>query len=112
MGRGGRAEHGIDAARGLFGDVFVEGAQGMAAGQDALDGGDFERAEACGVGERSVDGCGVVASAEQEDLSGVVRPDPRGQRGELRQERCGLGADADVPRHRDDRDGGHFVTSA
>ena len=66
-----------DAACGLGGDVLVEGARRGAGGEDALDGLVVEGAEEGGVAERGVEIGGGEALAEQEDLAGLVAPDPR-----------------------------------
>jgi hypothetical protein len=79
-----------DAAHGLLGDVLVERAGGGAGGEDALDGVMVEGAEAGGVGEGGVEIGGGEALAEQEDLAGVMSPEPRRPRAHQAEESGGV----------------------
>jgi hypothetical protein len=67
----------LKAARGVIGDVLVEGAGDAARQQDALDGRQLEGAEAGGVGEGAVQVARVIAVAQPEDAAGLVAPEPR-----------------------------------
>ena len=78
-GGDGLAERVVDAPGGVLGDVLVEGARGWRARRGCARRRLLERAEASGVGERGVDVGGVVALAQQEDLPGLMPPDPGGQ---------------------------------
>lgn len=70
------AEGLFEAPRRLFVDVLVERPRRRTRLEDALDGGVFERAEACRVGERGVDVGGAESSAKQKDGSRLMPPDP------------------------------------
>ena len=61
-------------ARGVFGDVLVEGAGHRTRGKDALDGAMLEGAEGCGVPKRRVDILGAKALAQEQDLTGLTAP--------------------------------------
>ena len=82
-----RSEGSVDALGGVFGDVFVERARAMTAGEDAFDRSRLERAEARRVREGSNDVGGVVARAQEQDLPGVMGPDAGRQGDELGEER-------------------------
>lgn len=88
------AECFFEAARGLLGDVFIEGAWARTGGEDALDGVVFERAEGRGVPERGVDVGGGIALAQEEDLARLVAPEPRHAEEHQSKERGGLLAHA------------------
>lgn len=64
----------LDVARGLFGDVLVEGARHRTHGEDALDGAMVEGAEGCGVSERRVDIVGAETRAQSQDLTRLMTP--------------------------------------
>src|SRR5271166_4642553 len=66
----------FEPARHVLGDVLVEGARRGPSGQDALDGEVLEGSERCGVSECTVEVGGVVALAQQQDLTSLMTPDP------------------------------------
>jgi len=68
------AERLFEPARGLLGDILVEGAGGRGSGEDALDSAVIERAEGRGVPERVIEIGGVVPLAQEQDLARLVAP--------------------------------------
>jgi hypothetical protein len=83
------AKGGVDALGGVFGDVFVERARAMTAGEDAFDRSRLEPAEARRVSEGGDNVGGVVARAQEQDLPGVMGPDAGRQRDESVEEHGG-----------------------
>lgn len=68
----------LDAPGGILGDVLVERSRHRACGEDAFDGGTFERTERSGVSECRIDLLGAVALAQEQDLPRLPRPNSRG----------------------------------
>lgn len=64
----------LDMARGVFGDVLVEGARHRTRGEDTLDGAMLEGAEGGGVAKCRVDIVGAKALPQEQDLTGLTAP--------------------------------------
>ena len=61
-------------ARGVFGDVLIEGARHRTRGEDALYGALLEGAEGCGVSKRRVDILGAKALPQEQNLACLTAP--------------------------------------